>query len=180
MAGSSKQFVCLPSVRKNTWLLWSKRAGTVFLREYTVDLCRIVKKLALQDAEVLLALPTSRVETNACSNTIRANEASFWFLLNNSLNIRDGFVTADDKDKLQAAFRLQCLKPLLDGETKQLETLFAMWLSLFTKIKEEQRAIAQDFRTPLGWVMILQRRFERWFRSKFLWFGCSVCLRKSS
>lgn len=142
MAGSSKQFVYLPSIRPSTWLLWSKRTGTVYLREYTADKCEVIEKLALLDAEALLALPTSRVEKNACFNTIRADEKkSFWFQLSNSLNIRDGFVTVDDKDKLQAVFKLQCLPPLQDGEANQLEALFSIWRSLFSKIKNKDERL---------------------------------------
>lgn len=136
MAGSSKQFVYLPSVRSNTWLLWSKRASTVYLREYMAsDKCEIVKKLALQDAEALMARPESRVETNPCFNTISAAKKNFWFQMTISLNIRDGLVSIDLKEKLQAAFKLQCLPPLQDGETNQLKALFSQWRSLFSKIK---------------------------------------------
>ncbi len=141
MAGSSKQFVYLPSVRKNTWLLWSKRADTVYLREYTLDRCEIVKELGLQEAETLLALPASRIESSPCFNRISVTRTGFWFQFSKALNIRDGFVQVDEKDKLQAIFKLQCQGPLEDGETKQLEALFAYWKSLFSKIKHKDERI---------------------------------------
>lgn len=141
MAGSSKQFVYLPSVRKNTWLLWSKRAGTVYLREYTLDRCETVKELGLQEAETLLALPASRIESSPCFNRISVTRTGFWFQFSKSLNIRDGFVTVDKKEKLQAIFKLQCAGPLEDGETKQLEALFRYWKSLFSKIKHKDERL---------------------------------------
>ena len=151
MAGSSKMFVYLPSIRKKTWLLWSKRSETVRLREYTADKCLIVKSLSLENANSLLAKSGNHKETDACFNTIRSDKVSFWFQLSNSLNIRDGYVTVDDKDKLQAAFKVQCLRPLVDGETTQLQALFAQWLSLFGKIKnKEERLNDYDHKDTTG------------------------------
>lgn len=138
MAGSSKQFVYLPSVRKNTWLLWSKRGGTVRLREcFTAEHCEVVKYLAEKEAEALLAEPSSRTEAHASFNTIPLEVKSFWFQLSNSLNIRDGYVKPDEKDKLQAAFKKQCKQRLLNGDTQQLKALFASWLSSFSLIENK-------------------------------------------
>ena len=128
-----------PKVRAGP--VWSKRAGTVYLREYTADKCLIVKKLDLGQAEALLSHTGSKFETEACFNTIRVEKLSFWFQLSNSLNIRDGLSKAVDKNKLQAAFKVQCLQPLVDGETKQLEALFARWLSMFTKIVKKDKKL---------------------------------------
>lgn len=138
MAGSSKRFVYIPSVRNDTWLLWSKRAKTVILRAYTEDHVAIVTKLGLQQAESLVTQAGSRIESKAAYNTIQYSKVKFWFQLSNSLNIRDGLVPADVKDKLQAVFKLQCLQPLVDGETKQLEAIFLAWASSFSKIKDKE------------------------------------------
>lgn len=141
MAGSSKQFVYFPTVCKDSWLLWSKRANTVCLRMYTADRCQIVKKLGLVEAGALLALSTSRVEANACFNTIRSEKVNFWFQLSNSLNIRDGLVPAAEKDKLQAVFKVQCLRPLLEGTIAELKAILGTWMLFFRKIKDKEVTI---------------------------------------
>ncbi len=138
MAGSSKQFVYLPTVCKHTWLLWSKKANTVKLRMYTADRSQIVKTLGLVEAEALLALSNSRVEAKACFNTIRYEKVKFWFQLSNSLNIRDGLVPAAEKDKLQAVFKVQCLRPLLEGTIAELKAILEIWREGFRKIKDKE------------------------------------------
>lgn len=138
MAGSSKQFVYLPTVCKHTWLLWSKRANTVKLRMYKVDRVQIVKTLGLLEAEALLALSNSRVEAKACFNTIRSEKLNFWFQLSNSLNIRDGLIPADEKDRLQSVFKLQCLRPLLEGKIAELKAIFEIWREGFRKVKDKE------------------------------------------
>lgn len=151
MAGSSKKFVYIPSIRKETWLLWSKKANTVCLREYTADRVKKIKSLGLQEANALLSQSDSRVDTNACYNTIPSKLVGFWFQLSNSLNVRDRLVPADDKDKLQAIFKLRCMQPLLDGEVKQLQAIFDYWKSLFSSIREKEAVFnAYDCKDTTG------------------------------
>ena len=141
MAGSSKLCVFLPSIRRDTWLLWSKRKNTVRLRGYSAQGCEIVKDLSICDAESLLGEPSAKFEQSPCYNTISASKHSFWRLIIDSLNVRDGLVERDDKDRLLAVFKLQCQQPLQENDTQQLKALFQSWTSQFSKIKRKDEKI---------------------------------------
>ena len=65
---TSKQLVYLPHLRKDTWLLMSKRLSTVHIREYSSAGVEIIEKMDLETANELLADPESFVERVSCFN----------------------------------------------------------------------------------------------------------------
>lgn len=137
MPGSSKQCVFLPDICNESWLLWSKRRNKVRLRRCNSEGCEVIKELTVPDAERLLNQPESKVEQLPCYNNISVSKHTFWRLVIDSLNVRDGLVEHDDKDRLLAVFKLQCQDPLHNGDTQQLKALFQSWMSRFSKLKSK-------------------------------------------
>ncbi|MCH2123131.1 MAG: hypothetical protein MK136_18045 [Pirellulaceae bacterium] len=137
MPGSSKQCVFLPNVCDDSWLLWSKRGNKVRLRRYSSQSYEVIKDLRVSDAERLAIQPESKFDQLPCYNNISLNKHSFWRLVIKSLNVQDGLVEHDDKDRLLAVFKLQCQEPLHNGDTQQLKALFQSWRSRFSKINSK-------------------------------------------
>ena len=100
MPGSSKMCVFLPKVCDDSWLLWSKRGNKVRLRRYSSQSHEVIKELRVSDAERLAIQPKSKIDQLPCYNNISLSKHSFWRLVIESLNVRDGLVEHDDKDRL--------------------------------------------------------------------------------
>jgi hypothetical protein len=129
--------VFLPNVCDESWLLWSKRGNKVRLRRYSSKGYKVIEELTVPDAERLTLQPKSKTDQLPCYNNISLTEHSFWRLVIESLNVRDGLVEHEDKDRLLAVFKLQCREPLQNGDTQQLKALFQSWTSRFSKLKSK-------------------------------------------
>jgi hypothetical protein len=127
---SSKQLVYIPKVSKNTWLLWSKKAGKVRLRDYREDEEKpIVIDKRTADALELLNGEHAKAETMACFNRIRIDNITFWHELIQSWNVRDGLIKSEGKKKLQTIFKTQCLRHLQEGKVQELRAIIENWIS---------------------------------------------------
>lgn len=141
MAGSSKKLVYLPQVCQDSWLLWSKRRNTVYLRRYAPDILgKPPAPIALTFEKATQYLNKDGKEvTNPSFNTISFHEILFWLEWSNALNVKHRLVTRDSikKFKLQTAFTKQCRRPLTQGRTNELKGLFDLWVSSLGAIKNK-------------------------------------------
>ena len=121
---SSKKFVYFPSIKKDCWLLWSKRGKSVYLRDYSQGKCKVVKKLSLGKANLLLNNARQMHQDEmGCFNKIRVDREVFWQELQNSYNCISGFTEKGKKQKLQEKFKTLCLPHLVDGNVDELLSL---------------------------------------------------------
>ena len=157
---SSKQLVFLPSICSDSFLLWSKLAGSVYLRDYREQRELVVHKTTVEEATSLLDQDGAVAEEVAVFNNIRKEEVMFWESMIMLRNIKHGHAPFEGETKLQAAFKAQCLDLLAAKKTQELRAVIEWWISncetvtekdRFNRFDDEDPAPPFDNETGVGW-----------------------------
>ena len=161
---NSKQLVYIPSVRKNTWLLMSKRVNTVHLREYSDSGVEIIEKTSLKEVEDLLAQPDAYTERASIFNRVRVDSVAFW---NEQIRVRNLELNpsqAVKEHRLQDEFKKQCKQFVKRQEIQELRGIFHEWISRFDDINDKEQFnhwdnddASKQYRldTGIGWTSYL-------------------------
>lgn len=160
----SKQLVYMPSLRKDTWLLMSKRLNTVHIREYSESGVEIIEKMNLEKAENLLAQPNAYVERDASFNRVSVDSIDFWNEQIRFRNIELNDAKTKKEHRLQDEFKKQC-KPFIEQEqVQELRGIFRVWRDKFTQINDKEQFNHWDnddaskhcrLDTGMGWTSYL-------------------------
>lgn len=163
MSGS-KQLVYIPSLRKHTWLLMSKRVNKVHLREYTDAGVEIIEKMHADRAEELLAQPNVHVEWIDRFSRVRVDSIAFWMEQIRFRNQELDNARETKVHRLQDEFKRQC-KPFIEQQQiQELRGIFREWIRRFDVINDKEQFNHWDnddaskqhrLDTGIGWTSYL-------------------------
>jgi hypothetical protein len=138
-------FVHFPSIKKTTWLLWSKRGRSIYLRDYSGCKEKVVRKLSVAKGQELMQKANDdQVVEMSCFNKIRVDRVVFWHELQKSYDSLSGFIKLGEKEKLQTLFKTQCLPLLESANSSELRAYINVWIKGFSKSTEKPQLSPYD------------------------------------